>query len=157
METYQLRNEAETISFGERIGAFLKPNDVIILDGDLGAGKTTLTKGIAKFLGIQRYVKSPTYTIVHEYRDGRIPLFHIDAYRLEEGGADDIGFDEYFDGNGVTVVEWPQYIEEYLPEEYLKIALDRNSDNTQRFLTVEPNGARYEKIEQAIEDEVNGR
>lgn len=157
METYQLRNEEETIDFGKKIGGLLTSNDVLILDGDLGVGKTTLTKGIAQALGIKRYVKSPTYTIVHEYRDGKIPLFHIDAYRLEEGGADDIGFDEYFEGDGVTVVEWPQYIEDYLPSEYLKIALDRNSDNTQRFLTIEPNGRHYEEIGLAIEDEINGR
>jgi tRNA threonylcarbamoyladenosine biosynthesis protein TsaE len=157
MQTYQLSNEEETIKFGKKIGELLQPNDVLLLDGDLGAGKTTLTKGIAQALGIKRYVKSPTYTIVHEYRDGDVTLFHIDAYRLEEDGAGDIGIDEYFESDGVTVVEWPQYIEEYLPDQFLRIILDRNSDNTKRFLTLEPNGEHYQKIEETIEEEINGR
>jgi tRNA threonylcarbamoyladenosine biosynthesis protein TsaE len=157
MQTYQLRDEAATIAMGKAIGKLLQPNDVLILDGDLGAGKTTLTKGIAQALGIRRYVKSPTYTIVHEYRDGDVPLFHIDAYRLEDGSADDIGLDEYFGGDGVTVVEWPQFIQGYLPAEYLKIALDRNHDNSQRFLTLEPNGEHYQNIEVTIEEQMNGR
>ncbi|WWY82182.1 tRNA (adenosine(37)-N6)-threonylcarbamoyltransferase complex ATPase subunit type 1 TsaE [Pediococcus pentosaceus] len=157
METYQLNDEAETIKFGKIIGELLEANDVVLLDGDLGAGKTTLTKGIAQALGIRRYVKSPTYTIVHEYHDGNMPLFHIDAYRLEEDGAGDIGIDEYFESDGVTVVEWSQYIKSYLPDQFLGVILDRNHDNTKRFLTLEPNGGHYQKIEEAIEENINGR
>lgn len=157
MQTYQLRNEEMTIEFGKMIGKLLHPNDVVVLDGDLGAGKTTLTKGIAQALGIKRYVKSPTYTIIHEYHDGRMPLYHIDAYRLEDGNADDIGLEEYFESDGVTIIEWAQFIKEYLPEEYLKIGLDRNHDNTQRFLTIEPNGERYQQFEKFLEDEINGQ
>ena len=156
METYQLNDEAQTIELGRKIGKLLKPNSVILLDGDLGAGKTTLTKGIAKSMGIERYVKSPTYTIVHEYHDGEMPLYHIDAYRLEDGGSDDIGFEEYFNNDGVTVIEWSQYIEEFLPDEYLRVILDRNSDNTKRLATIEAQGDQYQDIAKQLRDELNG-
>jgi tRNA threonylcarbamoyladenosine biosynthesis protein TsaE len=86
-----------------------------------------------------------------------MPLYHIDAYRLEDGNADDIGLEEYFESDGVTVIEWAQFIKEYLPEEYLKIGLDRNHDNTQRFLTIEPNGERYQQFEKFLEDQINGQ
>lgn len=92
-----------------------------MLDGDLGAGKTTFTKGLALGLGIKKNVKSPTFTIVREYHEGRLPLYHMDVYRLEDASADDIGLDEYFNGDGVSVVEWSQFIDDELPNEYLII------------------------------------
>ena len=96
MKQLTLNNSNETIALGERMAAYLRPGDVVVLNGDLGAGKTTFTKGIAKGLGIKEIIKSPTFTIIHEYQDGRIPLYHMDAYRLENGGAEDLGLDEYF-------------------------------------------------------------
>ncbi|AEV94865.1 tRNA (adenosine(37)-N6)-threonylcarbamoyltransferase complex ATPase subunit type 1 TsaE [Pediococcus claussenii] len=146
MEIVQLKNEDETLQFGEKLGKKLEADDVLILNGDLGAGKTTLTKGIAKGLGIKRYVKSPTYTIIHEYHDGRLPLYHMDAYRLEDGGADDLGLDDYFMGGGVTVIEWPQFVEDFLPDEYMIINIDRSSDNRQRFVTMESHGEHFAQI-----------
>ena len=100
MKEFIANNEEETMDFAERLGELLQPNQVITLDGDLGAGKTTFTKGLAKGLGVKRTVNSPTYTIVKEYR-GRMPLYHMDVYRLEDS-EEDIGFDEYFSGEGVT-------------------------------------------------------
>ena len=89
--------------------------DVIALEGDLGAGKTAFTKGLAKGLGVTRTVNSPTFTIIKEYQ-GRLPLYHMDVYRVSES-EEDLGFDEYFEGEGVTVVEWAHLIKEQLPEE----------------------------------------
>lgn len=144
MFTIKTKQAEQTEKIGERLADSLKPNDVILLDGDLGAGKTTFTKGLAKGLGIKRYVKSPTFTIIHEYREGRMPLFHMDVYRLEDGGGDDLGWDEYLYGDGVSVIEWSQFIQDYLPEDYLRITLKRNdeSDN-QRTLDFEAQGERY--------------
>jgi len=144
MFTMKTKQAEQTEKIGEQLANSLKPNDVILLDGDLGAGKTTFTKGLAKGLGIKRYVKSPTFTIIHEYREGRMPLFHMDVYRLEDGGGDDLGWDEYFYGDGVSVIEWSQFIQDYLPEDYLRITLKRNdeSDN-QRTLDFEAQGERY--------------
>ena len=98
----------------------------MVLEGDLGAGKTTLTKGIALGLGIDRVIKSPTYTLIREYRKGRLPLFHMDMYRIEEsGGASEVGLEEYFYAGGVCVVEWAQYIEDELPQAFLTVQIDR--------------------------------
>ncbi|MDN5574402.1 MAG: tRNA (adenosine(37)-N6)-threonylcarbamoyltransferase complex ATPase subunit type 1 TsaE [Pediococcus sp.] len=141
-------NDAEqTEKIGAQLAPILEPNDVLLLDGDLGAGKTTFTKGLAKGLGIKRYVKSPTFTIIHEYHEGRMPLYHMDVYRLEDGGGDDLGWDEYFFGGGVSVIEWSQYIRDYLPDDYLKLKIARNDDDDdQRILTFEPQGQHYEEL-----------
>ena len=88
---------------------------MITLDGDLGAGKTTFTKGIAEGLGVKRTVNSPTFTIIKEYEGESFPFYHMDVYRLENSD-EDIGFDEYFNSDGVTVVEWATFIEEFLPQ-----------------------------------------
>ena len=103
-------SEAALQSFAASLGPQLQAGDVLLLDGDLGAGKTSFTKGLAKGLGITDYVKSPTFTIVREYRHGRLPLYHMDLYRLEDGGAEDLGLEEYFEGDGVSVVEWPDFL-----------------------------------------------
>lgn len=141
-------NDAEqTEKIGAQLAPILEPNDVLLLDDDLGAGKTTFTKGLAKGLGIKRYVKSPTFTIIHEYHEGRMPLYHMDVYRLEDGGGDDLGWDEYFFGGGVSVIEWSQYIRDYLPDDYLKLKIARNDDDDdQRILTFEPQGQHYEEL-----------
>lgn len=121
----------ETEKLGELIASLLKAGDVITLDGELGVGKTTFTKGIAKGLKIKRAVTSPTFTIVKEY-SGTLPLYHMDAYRLEHAD-EDIGFDEYFYGDGVTVVEWSTFIAEFIPEERLQITIERIDDDTRKF------------------------
>ncbi|WP_018663934.1 tRNA (adenosine(37)-N6)-threonylcarbamoyltransferase complex ATPase subunit type 1 TsaE [Heyndrickxia acidiproducens] len=130
----------ETFTFAAKMAEHLKPGDVLLLEGDLGAGKTTFTKGIAKGLGIQRTVNSPTFTLIKEYR-GRMPLYHMDVYRLEDSG-EDLGFDEYFEGGGVTIVEWAHMIKDQLPDEYLEISIRHLGDN-RRSIEAKPNGKRY--------------
>ncbi len=131
------------MAFSERLGSLLQPGDVLALEGDLGAGKTTFTKGLAKGLNITRNVNSPTFTIIKEYQ-GRLPLYHMDVYRVEDS-FEDLGFDEYFEGNGVTVVEWAHLVKEQLPEELLTIYLYLD-DNDSRKLVLEPLGKRYEEL-----------
>ncbi|WP_099355421.1 tRNA (adenosine(37)-N6)-threonylcarbamoyltransferase complex ATPase subunit type 1 TsaE [Fredinandcohnia onubensis] len=133
----------ETGSFSHRLAEKLGPGDVLTLEGDLGAGKTTFTKGLAKGLGITRTVNSPTFTIIKEYQ-GRIPLYHMDVYRLEHSD-EDLGFDEYFDGEGVTVVEWAHLIEDRLPKDRLTIRIEHQGD-TKRKITVIPIGERYQHL-----------
>ena len=146
MKQLTLNNSNETIALGERMAADLRPGDVVVLNGDLGAGKTTFTKGIAKGLGIKEIIKSPTFTIIHEYQDGRIPLYHMDAYRLENGEAEDLGLDEYFDGDGVSVVEWAQFAEDELPDEFLAITFKRTDDESKRILTFDPRGQHFQQM-----------
>jgi tRNA threonylcarbamoyladenosine biosynthesis protein TsaE len=133
-------NADETMTFAERLAELLDQGDVLTLEGDLGAGKTTFTKGLAKGLGITKTVNSPTFTIIKEYM-GRLPLYHMDVYRVEDA-FEDLGFDEYFHGNGVTVVEWAHLIGEQLPEEFLKISLHYKSE-TEREIVLTPFGSRY--------------
>ena len=131
------------MGFSEKLGSLLQTGDVLALEGDLGAGKTTFTKGLAKGLNITRNVNSPTFTIIKEYH-GRLPLYHMDVYRVEDS-FEDLGFDEYFDGNGVTVVEWAHLVKEQLPEELLTIYLYLD-DHDSRRLVLEPQGRRYEEL-----------
>lgn len=144
-------NEYEVIStkledtqlFSKRLASFLQPGDVITLEGDLGAGKTAFTKGLAVGLGIQRNVNSPTFTIIKEYQ-GNMPLYHMDVYRLEDS-YEDLGFEEYFNGNGVTVIEWAHLIEDQLPIERLNIFI-YHQGNDSRKIVVKPVGERYEQL-----------
>src|SRR5690625_4876725 len=129
METYEIITTSvnETKKVAAILATKLKRGDVITLEGDLGAGKTTFTKGLAEGLEIKRAVTSPTFTIIKEYL-GKLPLYHMDAYRLEHSD-EDIGFDEYFYGDGISVVEWASFIEGYLPENRLKINITRQELN----------------------------
>ncbi|WML50773.1 tRNA (adenosine(37)-N6)-threonylcarbamoyltransferase complex ATPase subunit type 1 TsaE [Neobacillus sp. PS3-12] len=141
--TIQTNNAEQTAQFAERLASQLSPGDVIALEGDLGAGKTTFTKGLAKGLEIKRTVNSPTFTIIKEYH-GRLPLYHMDVYRVENA-FEDLGFDEYFEGDGVTVVEWAHLIEDQLPKERLTIYL-YHEDNDNRKIVLKPLGKRYEQL-----------
>jgi len=133
----------ETGAFAEKLGRLLQPGDVITLEGDLGAGKTTFTKGLAKGLDIKKTVNSPTFTIIKEYH-GRMPLYHMDVYRVADS-LEDLGFDEYFEGDGVTVVEWAHLIEEQLPSEMLTVFLYHEAQDKRR-IVLEPKGTRYEQL-----------
>ncbi|MDO4413978.1 MAG: tRNA (adenosine(37)-N6)-threonylcarbamoyltransferase complex ATPase subunit type 1 TsaE [Erysipelotrichaceae bacterium] len=137
----------ETHALGKKIGENVSENMVILLSGDLGAGKTTLTQGIAKGLGIRRNVTSPTFTILKVYR-GRMPLYHIDAYRLE-GVTQDLGFDELLEDEGLTVIEWSQFIPGIIPDEYLSVAIHL-MDEDRRELVFEAHGADYEALLEEI-------
>ncbi|MDR2464992.1 MAG: tRNA (adenosine(37)-N6)-threonylcarbamoyltransferase complex ATPase subunit type 1 TsaE [Streptococcaceae bacterium] len=146
----KLRNLEETALFARKLGNELEAGDVILLVGDLGAGKTTLTKGIAKALGIEDMIKSPTYTIVREYLDGRIPLYHMDVYRVTEG-IEELGLEEYFEGDGISVVEWGNLLDVETPENYLQITLKRTEVEEERELTLLPVGSRFTQLVEKLE------
>lgn len=133
MRELLIRNEKDTESFGKKLAEALKPGDVIALAGDLGTGKTTLTKYIAKGLGIDEMITSPTFTIVQEYHDGRLPLYHFDVYRIcdiEE--MYELGYEEYFFGEGVSIVEWADMIEEIIPEDAKIIFISYTANEGER-------------------------
>lgn len=130
----------ETLAFGEELGKNAKPGQVYTLIGDLGVGKTVLTQGIAKGLGIEEPICSPTFTIVQEYHTGRMPFYHFDVYRIgcvEE--MDEIGFEDYVYGDGLTMIEWANLIEEILPEQYHQITIEKDLEKgfDYRKITVE--------------------
>lgn len=138
---------AETVALGERLGRLLAPGDVLALTGDLGAGKTCLTKGIALGLGLSdaRAVRSPTFVLISEYR-GRLTLYHVDAYRLAGAGdLDALGSGEFMNAGGVTVVEWADRVEAALPGERLCVEC-AHSGETQRTIRIIARGKRYEDI-----------
>lgn len=136
----------QTRRIGELLGARLGPGDTVCLYGDLGAGKTSLSYGIAQGLEVQtRYITSPTFTFVNEYA-GRAPFYHIDLYRLKDPGElENIGFEEYIDSDGVTVIEWAERAENALPVERLSVYLSFVSENS-REIGFLAEGERYEKM-----------
>lgn len=133
----------ETFKLGKRLAPYLEPGNVITLEGDLGTGKTVFAKGIAEGLGVTEHVTSPTFTMIKEY-NGSLPLYHMDVYRLEHS-EEDLGFAEYFYGDGVTLVEWAQFIEDYLPAERLNIKL-KYIDEHMRLITFKPLGNHYKRL-----------
>ena len=117
----------DTYELGEKIGQMAKPGMVISLTGDLGVGKTVFTQGLAKGLGIEEPVNSPTFTIVQVYEEGRLPLYHFDVYRIgdiEEMG--EIGYEDYFYGEGVCLIEWADLIREILPEQMCRVTIEKD-------------------------------
>jgi tRNA threonylcarbamoyladenosine biosynthesis protein TsaE len=129
----------ETAELGEKLGRVLVAGDVVALAGDLGAGKTAFVQGLARGLGIRGRVSSPTFTIVDEHEDGRVPLYHADFYRLEEAGElDAIGFDDYFARGGVVVVEWADRFPRALPDERLDLRIAITGPATRRFTVIGP-------------------
>jgi len=133
----------ETKAFAQNLASYLSEGTLILLTGDLGAGKTTFTQGLAKGLHITKNVTSPTFTIMKVYQ-GDLPLYHIDAYRLE-GMTQDLGFEELLEDDGICVIEWPMFIESILPSEYLQIEITRLDEN-QRKLVLIAHGERYRKL-----------
>lgn len=138
------KSKEETISLAKKLAKFLCAKDIVCLTGDLGAGKTTFVSGIASYLGIKEQVTSPTFNILKCYFEGKIPLYHIDAYRLDEHNKD-IGLEEYIEGDGIAVIEWPIYIKELLNIPYLEIKI-KNTGNDNRELTFISNNEHYEKV-----------
>lgn len=138
-----INSEQETQALAEQMAARLHAGDVLTLEGDLGAGKTTFTKSVAKGLGIKRNVNSPTFTILKQY-EGRLPLNHLDVYRLANS-EEDLGWDELFYGDAVSIIEWAHLIEEDLPTERLAIQILRLDENARKF-TFMPLGERYEQL-----------
>ena len=117
-------NAQETIGLGRKLARNLKPGDVLALEGDLGSGKTTFTKGIALGLGVKKniYVTSPSFVLIREYKEGKMPLYHLDLYRLDKDSElATTGYEEYIWGDGVTVIEWAEKVEGILPKEYILV------------------------------------
>lgn len=124
---YESYKPEDTFAVGERIGREAKPGTLCTLTGDLGVGKTVLTQGIAKGLGIKEYVNSPTFTIVQVYESGRLPLYHLDVYRIGDiEEMDEIGYEDYFYGEGLCIVEWADLIGELIPKEHTRIVIEKD-------------------------------
>lgn len=133
MREISIKGEEETKAFGHALAESLKPNTVVALIGDLGTGKTTLTKYIAEGLGVSETITSPTFTIVCEYHSGRLPLYHFDVYRITDAEElFEIGAEEYFDAGGVSVVEWADQVAEILPDETLCIFIEYGENEGER-------------------------
>jgi tRNA threonylcarbamoyladenosine biosynthesis protein TsaE len=143
------QNSEETMDFGERLGAALEAGDVVALFGDLGAGKTTMTKGIARGVGVTSEIHSPTFTLIHEH-SGRVPFYHVDLYRL--AGDEDVeflGLEEYVFGDGITVIEWADRAPRLLPEERLEITLGFTGDE-QREMKINATSERLQRIVESV-------
>ena len=137
----------ETFEVGRTIGMNAKPGQIYTLTGDLGVGKTVFTQGVAAGLGITEPVNSPTFTIIQEYEDGRLPFYHFDVYRigdLEE--MEEIGYDDYFFGQGICLIEWAELIEEILPEKRIEVTIERDLEKgfEYRKITIEERGEKTE-------------
>jgi tRNA threonylcarbamoyladenosine biosynthesis protein TsaE len=136
-EIIRLNSETDTRALGLRIAEAAEPGDVVALIGDLGTGKTALTKYIAEGLGIKGDISSPTFTIVKEYRSGRMPLYHFDVYRLGSGDKLlDIGAEEMLDGDGLCVIEWADIVADVLPEDALAVRLDYGENEGERIAEI---------------------
>lgn len=136
----------ETSEFGIKLGSLLKSGDVVCLNGELGAGKTTLTKSIGLGLGVDDYITSPTFSLINEY-EGRVPVYHFDVYRLENvEELYDLGFDEYFYGKGISIIEWANRIEKFLPDERIVLNIENTQYIDQRRIRITIYGNRYKCI-----------
>lgn len=136
--TYVTNSPAETEALGQRLAERLQPGDVIAYTGDLGAGKTAFTRGLARGLGITERITSPTFTIVNEYLGGRLPLFHFDMYRL--GSSDElyeIGWEDYLARGGVCAVEWSEIVADALEEDCIRVDIRQGDTENQRKITIE--------------------
>lgn len=122
-------NENETKNIGYLLGKNLQSKSIILLQGELGCGKTIFTKGIAKGLGINDNIKSPTFTLIHEYYSGRLPLYHMDAYRLSNTSIYDLGIDEYLDDDAISVIEWPTSLSNLTINNYFLITFNKDINN----------------------------
>lgn len=129
MERIETFSEEETFALGEKIGKEAVPGQVYTLLGDLGVGKTVFTQGVAKGLGITEPICSPTFTIVQVYEEGRMPFYHFDVYRIGDvEEMDEIGYEDYFYGDGISFVEWANLIEEIVPKNRIQITISKNLD-----------------------------
>lgn len=145
---YMSLSENDTEELAQNLESEKFPGMVICLNGELGSGKTLFTKAFASSLGIPDQITSPTFNIIKEYQNGELPLYHMDVYRLE-GNVSELGLDDYFYGNGVTIIEWADMISEHLPDERLDIEFKVTGEDT-RTIILKPHGKVYEDICEAI-------
>lgn len=137
IETYSAE---ETFNFGKKIGQLAKPGQIVTLIGDLGVGKTVFTQGVAQGLGITEPINSPTFTIIQVYESGRIPFYHFDVYRIGDiEEMEEIGYDDYFWGEGICLIEWANLIEELLPQNITVVTIEKDMEKgfDYRRITVE--------------------
>ena len=151
--TYESRSPEETARLARLLGERAFAGMLITLDGELGAGKTTFSQAFAAAIGVRETVNSPTFTLIKEYEGDKFPFYHMDAYRLTLMEADDLGLDEYFYGEGVTLLEWAERIEPMLPLERLEMRLEVVNDSG-RFFLLYPHGSAYLKL--CMELKANG-
>ena len=151
MVKFAVKSANELQYIAERMAKFLFPGAFLALNGDLGAGKTTFSQGLAKGLGVEEEISSPTFTIIKQYDELELPLYHMDVYRLERAEEmEDLGYEEYFYGDGVTVVEWAENIKELWPKEYLEIRFNYVPEG--RIFEINPKGRKYEEIIEELTD-----
>lgn len=137
---FETMSEKETFELGKKLGAKAEPGQIFCLDGDLGVGKTVFTQGFAEGLDIEESVNSPTFTIVQVYDEGRLPLYHFDVYRIgDPEEMYEIGYEDYFFGEGVCLIEWSKLIEELIPEEAVQVTIEKSLEKglDYRKITVE--------------------
>lgn len=144
-------NEKDTQNIGYYIGQRVKAGDIILLYGDLGSGKTVLTRGIAKGAGVESRVTSPTFIIMNQY-PGNCPIFHFDLYRLSDSEElYDLDFEDYLYGDGIAIVEWPEKMAELLPKEYLKVTINKlEDDDNKRIIKISSYGEKYESYKEVF-------
>ena len=145
---YTSKSEEETMEVAENIESEKWAGMVICLNGELGSGKTVFVKGFARALGIKDTITSPTFNLIKEYKDGEMPLYHMDVYRLEKDD-EEFGLNDYLNLEGVIIIEWPEMIENQLPDERLDVHI-KVLDETTRVLVFEPHGQKYEELCEAV-------
>lgn len=142
----ELNSLEKTENFGKKLGSLLDSGDILCMDGDLGAGKTTMTKSIGLGLGVEEYITSPTFALVNIY-SGRLMVYHFDVYRLEDPEEIyELGFDEYFYGDGVSIIEWAEKIKSILPEERIELYIYQGKDQNSRIVEIKGSGDAYKRV-----------
>lgn len=140
-------NAEETFQIGVKIGKQARPGEIYTLNGDLGVGKTVFTQGVARGLGIEEPVNSPTFTIVQVYEEGRMPFYHFDVYRIGDiEEMEEIGYDDYFFGNGICLIEWAELIQELLPEQIISVTIEKNPEKGFDYRKITIDGLEEERM-----------
>ena len=140
-------NAEETVQLGVKIGKQARPGEIYTLNGDLGVGKTVFTQGVARGLGIEEPVNSPTFTIVQVYEEGRMPFYHFDVYRIGDiEEMEEIGYDDYFFGNGICLIEWAELIQELLPKQIISVTIEKNPEKGFDYRKITIDGLEEERM-----------
>lgn len=147
MKIIETNSEESTRTLGRQIGSIATAGCIITLNGDLGVGKTVFTQGLAQGLGITEAVNSPTFTIVQVYEEGRLPFYHFDVYRIGDiEEMDEIGYEDYFYGKGVCLIEWAELVKEILPEDIVEITIEKDLEKGLDYRRITIKGDKYEDI-----------